>query len=477
MTKKIIDQYRQAPLPLKATIWFTLCLFLQKGIGFLITPFLARMLSAAEYGRASVFMSWENILLTVVTLSSPKVVMNLCVRYEKREKMLSSLMGYNLLLAGIWGILLLLIGSFVSRETGLSQILVIYLYLFSIFNSLISCWTCVKQYEYSYKIVVLETLLYTMAASFGSLFAVAFIAPTAESKILPQVLFSVIIGLIITISAFKSGGKFYDKDVWKYTFYFCVPLLPHYLSEIFLMSSDRIMIDRMCGSSDVAIYSIAYAVGGIISMVTGAINLAFAPYQYHKIAEKAYKTLAKNTNLIIAFVAFCLCGIMLFGREIVLVFGGYKYIDSIALIIPICLGVFFNYVFQLFARVQEYYEQKHTIVIASISCAVLNIVLNYIFIRLYGYKAAAYTTFVCYFAFCFLHYLFYRMACRKYVGEEIYDMKGLALISAALILASVTISLINSIYFMKYILLAIAIAILIWQRVKITEFIRILRTR
>ena len=477
MTKKLIEQYSHAPLPLKATIWFTLCLFIQKGIGFLITPFLVRILSPAEYGRANVFMSWDSIFLTIVTLSSSKVVNNLCARYEKRNVMMSSLMGYNLLLAGVWLTLLLLTGDLVSRMIGLSKSLVIYLFLFSISINLIFCWTCVKQYEYSYKIVVLETLLYTGAASFGSLFAVAFIAPTAENKIFPQVLSSVIIGLIIIISTFKSGGKFYDKDVWKYTFCFCVPLLPHYLSEIVLMSSDRIMIDRMCGSSDVAIYSIAYAVGGIISMVTSAINSAFAPYQYHKITENAYKILAKNTNLIIAFVALCLCGIMLFGREIVLVFGGYQYIDSITLIIPICLGVFFNYVFQLFARVQEYYEQKHTIVIASICCAVLNIILNYIFIRLYGYKAAAYTTFVCYFAFCFLHYLFYRMACRKYVGQEIYDMKSLALISAALILASVFINLINSIYFMKYILLAKAIAILIWQRVKITEFIRILRTR
>ena len=316
-----------------------------------------------------------------------------------------------------------------------------------------------------------------MAASFGSLFAVAFIAPTAESKILPQILFSGIIGLIIAISAFKSGGKFYDKRVWKYTFCFCVPLLPHYLSEIVLMSSDRIMIDRMCGSADVAIYSIAYAVGGIISMVTSAINSAFVPYQYHKIAEKAYKTLAINTNLIIAFVAFCLCGIMLFGREIVLVFGGYKYIDSIALIIPICLGVFFNYVFQLFARVQEYYEQKHTIVIASISCAMLNIVLNYIFIRVYGYKAAAYTTFVCYFAFCFMHYMFYRKACRKYVGQEIYDIKGIVSISMALILLSALIPLINSIYFMKYVLLATVIGITLWQRARIVEFIKVIRTR
>lgn len=79
--------------------------------------------------------------------------------------------------------------------------------------------------------------------------------------------------------------------------------------------------------------------------------------------------------------------------EIVMVFGGMKYLESVDVIIPICIGVYFNYMFQLFARVQEYYERKLTVVIPSILCAILNLLLNYIFIKLCGYQAAAYTTF------------------------------------------------------------------------------------
>ena len=142
------------------------------------------------------------------------------------------------------------------------------------------------------------------------------------------------------------------------------------------------------------------------------------------------------------------------------------------LIIPICLGTFFNYLFQLFARIQEYYEQKHTIVIASVSCAVLNIVLNYVFINLYGYKAAAYTTFVCYLSFCCLHYLFYRKVCKRFIGKEIYDIKGLTLISAALIVAALVISFVNELYIIKYIILAISLIIIIWQRKRIFDFIK-----
>lgn len=178
------------------------------------------------------------------------------------------------------------------------------------------------------------------------------------------------------------------------------------------------MINYLCGTSDVALYSIAYSAGSLINLITGAINSTFAPYQYQKIKAGEYELLAKRANQILLFVGVMLAGIMLFSREIVLVFGGVKYIDSVAVIIPICIGVYFNYMFQLFARVQEYYERKFTVVIPSILCAVLNLILNYIFIKLCGYQAAAYTTFFCllhYFAL--FHYLFYKKVCTEILNR------------------------------------------------------------
>lgn len=464
-------------MPLKATAWFAACQFLQRGIGLLTSPFVARMLPTEEYGRASLFSSWESILLVLVTLSSPHAVMNLCVKYGNRDRVLSGLLGYSLSVAAIWGIIMLVSMGWIVRTTGLSDTLVICLCLLSTFSSIIACWTYVNQYEYSYKTTVLVSLSYTLGTALSSLFAIAFISNTAEAKIIPQVFFAVATGLVILICSFRPGKVFYDREVWKFSFFFCVPLIPHYLFEILLMCSDRIMIDKMCGPSEVAIYSVAYTVGSLVLMIAGVIDSSFGSYQYHKISNKEYQMLARNTNYIMAFVALCLCGIMLFGHEIIIFWGGHKYIDSISLVIPISLGVFFNYVFRLFARVQEYFEQKHTIVIATVSCAVLNIILNYVFIRLYGYKAAAYTTFFCYFIFCALHYLFYRKACKKFVGQEIYDIKGLALISAILLLASVAIVFINKLFLLKYAIIVGASALMIWRRKRFLEFINIIRTR
>ena len=109
---------------------------------------------------------------------------------------------------------------------------------------------------------------------------------------------------------------------------------------------------------------------------------------------------------------------MLFSKEIVLIFGGQKYIDSVNLIVPICIGIYFNYMFQLFARVQEYFEKKLTVVIPSVLCAIMNIVLNYVFIKLYGYQAVAYTTVFSYMFFCVIHYIFIEKFAKNYWMEK-----------------------------------------------------------
>ena len=129
---------------------------------------------------------------------------------------------------------------------------------------------------------------------------------------------------------------------------------------------------------------------------------------------------------------------MLFGREIIIVFGSTKYLAAESCIIPICVGLFFNYLFQLFARVQEYYEHKLLVVVPSILCAVLNIVLNLIFIKLYGYIAASYTTAICYLIFCILHYLFYVHTCKKEIpNNNIYNTKTVFLIALLFLIVSV----------------------------------------
>lgn len=469
----IKNKYLGMSKPVKAAFWFTVCSFLQRGISMIATPIFTRLLSTENYGLYSTYLSWETVLMMLVTISLYKAMMNLYVKYENQEMVLSAVCGLELVLSLTWLVIGTSFRNLVAAWLGLSPQLVCCLFASFIFQAAVQCWSLYKRYIYDYKTLVTVTLLSTVGSTLFGVVAVVFVSPTAEARVLSNTIVMALIGIALYYAVFKKGKKFYDKRIWLFSLGFCIPLLPHYLSEFVLQSSDKIMINYLCGPSDVALYSIAYSAGSLINLITNAINSTFAPYQYQKLKSGEYKVMAKRADQVLFFVAAMLAVIMLFSREIVLIFGGMKYIESVDVIIPICIGVYFNYMFQLFARVQEYYEKKLTVVIPSILCALLNLILNYIFIKFCGYQAAAYTTFFCYALFCFIHYLFYKKVCKEILnGTQLYDVKGLFAISVGVVVSGVVITFINKLLWLKYTILIVAFIALIINKKRVFEAVK-----
>ena len=104
----LLKGYQKLSLPARAAVWFGISQFLHRGISMLTTPFFTRLLPTEEYGLASTFVSWENILLILIAGSSYKGVLNLCARYNDRDKMLTGIMGYNITFSFLWVLLFLL---------------------------------------------------------------------------------------------------------------------------------------------------------------------------------------------------------------------------------------------------------------------------------------------------------------------------------------------------------------------------------
>lgn len=465
-------KYKNMSLPVKAGFWFTICNFMQRGITMITTPIFTRVLSEEQYGLVSTFTSWQNVLILITTLSLYKAMMNLYIKYDNKDQVLSAVSGLSLILTLAWFIVALVFANQISECMQMSKTLVVCLFVSFIAQAGINCWQVYKRYTYEYRSLISVTILLTAVSSLLGVLCVLLVSSSAESRLVPQSIVTVIIGLVIYISIFKHNHTVYNKEIWSFALIFCVSLLPHYLSEFVLQSSDKLMINYMCGSRDVAIYSVSYSVGSLINLITGALNSSFAPYQYQQIKAKNYERLSTVANQVLLFVAVMLGCLMLFSKEVVLIFGGKKYIESATVIVPICIGIFFNYLFQLFARLQEYYERKLTVVIPSILCAVLNLILNYIFINIFGYQAAAYTTFFCYLFFCFIHYLFYKRVCKELLdGMQIYDIKFILVLSIVVILGGFAIMAVNSILWLKYSLICIVIVMAVVKRNIIKKYI------
>lgn len=462
LLKNAHEKYKNLSLPLRASMWFTITNFLQRGVSMLTTPLFTRLLSKEQYGIASTFTAWQSVLTLVCTLSLYKALMNLFKDCDDYDKVVSSVSSLSIVVSCGWVIIGIAFSSKLSALFGFSQLLTIGLFISFIPEAIINCWAIGKRYKYAYRECIIQSISTIVGSTIIAVLMVIFISPTAESKTLPAVVVSLVVSIILYFSMMRRNSSFYDEKIWTFSLTFCIALLPHYLSEFVLQSSDKLMINAMCGAEDVAIYSIAYSVGSLINLVISAVNSTVIPYRYQRLKDKNYAQLADVSNKVLLFVAVALMGIMLLSPEIIYFFGGEQYAEAKHLVIPICIGVFFNFVFQLFSTVQEFYERKKTVVLASVLCAISNIILNYIFIKICGYQAAAYTTFSCYMMFSFLHYLFYRKVCKEELGGiQIYNIKGVLLISLSVIIGGIIIAKISSYFILKYTILVIIFMLII----------------
>lgn len=449
----VAKKYKSMPLPLKAGIWFAIADFSQRGVQLITTPIFTRLLSKEQYGITSTFVAWQNVMLLFVTLSLQKAMFNLFKDDKEYNKVGTSLASLSMLISVFWGIIGILLSGFLSPIMGISKLLVIFMCISFAPQAIFNCWIVLKKYCYDYKPCLIQAFSSTVLTSVISIIVVLFISATAEAKIIPTIVISCVISAVLYICLLKKNNTFYDKHVWQFSLSFCLPLLPHYLSEFILQSSDKLMINSMCGSEEVAIYSIAYTVGSLITVIISVINNTVIPYRYQKLNEKEYLKLSKVTDQIVVFIGGCLFLIMLFAPEIIYIFGGKEYKSAVNLIYPICMGVFFNFIFQLFASIQEYFEKKKMIAFASVLCAICNIILNLIFIPLYGFSAAAYTTLISYLFFSLLHYCFYRKTCKQELANiKIYNIFNIFLICCFVSLLAIISYLIRNLVVVKIVI-------------------------
>ena len=190
------------------------------------------------------------------------------------------------------------------------------------------------------------------------------------------------------------------------------------------------MIDKMVGTSEAAIYGIAYTLAMMMTIITGAINSSFIPYTYQNIKEKRFKEIGKNANFILLLVAMGCVMAMAFGPELIKLFATDEYYNAIWVMPPVAASVFFMFLYPLFANVEFYFEKTIFATIVSGIAAVMNIGMNYIFLKKYGYYAAGYTTLICYMLFALLHYWNYkRILKREPYLNGIFDIRHVLLIS------------------------------------------------
>lgn len=167
-----------------------------------------------------------------------------------------------------------------------------------------------------------------------------------------------------------------------------------------------------------------------MQMVNEALNKTMSPWLYQKIREKKYQAVSKVVYPSLLLIACANLVLIAVAPEAVAIFAPEEYYEAIYVIPPVAMSVYANYLYLCFAPFEFYFEKRVWTTVGTLTSASTNVLLNYVFIKIFGYQAAGYTTLICYLLNSLMHYYFMRKVCRACLGDiRPYNPKVLLAIS------------------------------------------------
>ena len=428
MINTIKEKWNKIPLTVKVSTSYAICSILQKCLSFITLPLFTRLLTTEQYGQYTIYSSWQGILMIFLTLNlAYGSFQTAMVKFEdRRSEYITSIQGICLLLSLVFFAIYLPFRNLWNQLFELPTLLVLLMVSEIIFTTATQLWMERNRFEFKYKSVVAITLLTSILSPILAFILVSSTDEKGYARIVGYAGVNILVGLIIFILNSKRGKKLYNKGFWKYAFGFNIPLIAYYLSQVIFNQSDRIMISHMTGTGEAAMYGVAYNLAMILTFVLNAINGSYVPWIYGKIKKgRGIENKPVSIVLIILMGLMILC-VIWFAPEIILIMAGKKYEAAIYVVAPVAMSLLLLFYCQLFINVEFYYEEKKMLVYGSVGAAILNIVLNYFLIPLFGFVAAGYTTLASYIVFALSNYYTMRLVLkRRNLPDNMYDYKVL----------------------------------------------------
>lgn len=476
----LYEKYKTMNIAVKASLWFAICSILQKGISIITLPIFTRLMPTGEYGQYSIFQTWYNILILVVTLNVQSEIFNkgLIVHSEEKDKYTANQAGLLLVLTGIFLTIYLLFRNWINHILGLNTFLVLIMLAEILANAMVSLWSARKRFDYQYKKIVSLTLVTSILNPIVGVIAVLFSEDKAQARIVSNALVPIVVSLIILVGFRTKGKLFSNKQWWKIAVLTSLPLVPHYLSLILLNQSDKLMINHFCGNEAAAIYSVAHSAGLLMTIINTSINGSFVPWIYTKLKEKKVGGISDVTFALSALVMVCNIVLIWFAPEAIAMLAAPQYSTAVYCLVPIATSVFFFFIYTLIVDVEIYYGKNHYVAIASVCAAALNLFLNYIFIPRFGFLAAGYTTLVSYVFTMLLHCAFLSIGLRKMTDKiRLFNYKKILFLSIALVILVIVALVLYPHFKVRLIVAFIGILVLLKNRDMVFKKLKMIKKR
>lgn len=436
---------------LKSGIWYTASNFLVKSIAFLTTPIFTRILTKTDFGLYNNYVSWLAIATILVTLNLDSTLISARYDYANSfDEYIFSVLSLSAVSTVLWLIAVSVFPTAFVSLLGMERKYIYAMLFYLLFLPAVSLFQARERYLFEYKKTVATSMFIAVGTAGLSVLLVVTMQNKLAGRILGSIIPTVLLGFAIFIY-FYMKGKRIVPEYWKYALPVCLPFIPHLLSLTLLNSTDRVMITRWCGAEDNALYSLAYTCGSMVTLLMTSMNSAYAPWLGERLNAGKHEEIRRFSKIYIGGFAFLAIGIMAISPEVLYILGGKDYLEAKYVLAPITMGCVCQFIYTMFVNVEQFKKKTIGMAVASVTAALVNFVLNYIFIPKIGYLAAAYTTLVGYLCLLGMHMLLVR----RLKLNDVYDYKLILVVVFVMICITAIMNSLYSLRTLRYIVIGV----------------------
>ncbi len=375
----------------------TVATAVQMSSAILVLPFVTRLLSGSEFGRAATGVVVTQVLMHLVVLGLPSAI---TLEYFDRRGGLPA--ARSLIIASVLGAAALaglidLLGPLWADAvfSGLSYDAPLRIAVWSTVPMalVLAVQSLLPSLQRTGRFVAVTTVA-TAGAQLTGLALVAFVRPTATAYLAGVAAGLAAAGLLGLAFTGVDVSRLGDRTLLRSAFRLAIPTVPHAMAIFVVAAGDRILIERLAGIDAVGRYHVAYVVGALGLTVAGAVNNAWAPLIYGAADERRWEVLAGTTAALYRLAGLCAAAIALGCPVGLLILAPGAY-DPLALtatsaVVALSLLAYVGYL----SNAHPVFQLRRVWPLAWITplSAAANIALNLLLIPRFGLVGAAYAT-------------------------------------------------------------------------------------
>ena len=385
--------------------WYGLGNLFVRSLSFILLPLYSNLISTTEFGNYSLLISVYAVAQVFFQFGMFGALNKFYIEEKSENKRLvifSSILNSIIIIASFLTLILWLLSSKISviifNSPDFKNILTLTFAAlffetlgFYILSLLKTMGLAKKVVVYSASGAILNLVL--------NVFFVYFLKLSVYGIILAQLISSIVL-LMLLLPVIKNKYVFrIDKGIFNAVIKFSLPLI---FANLFMAGSnvaDRFILNIYSGREQVGLYSFAYRIALIMSILIGSFSTAWYPYSLNLFYSSDYKySFGKVLNKLVAvsclllLVVSLLAGYLFDIHILGISFFNPAYRAGIVIIPIVMIGYIFNGISSYYSVYPSVSNKSYHLMISELLAFLMNVLLNIILIPRLGIIGAALST-------------------------------------------------------------------------------------